>query len=115
MVASFGFCLLTFVLIASTFAKEPVNPAGALAPAGPDSPGILAGGYLYVSGQRARAGDGEIPSDSASQVRQTLDNVKAIVEAAGLTLDHVVYTRRRALLYALSLAVWTTASLNSPD
>lgn len=92
MIARFGICLLTFVLIASASAKEPVHPAGALAPVGPYSPGILAGGYLYVSGQGARAGNGEMPSDFASQVRQTLDNVKAIVEAAGLTLDHVVYT-----------------------
>jgi enamine deaminase RidA (YjgF/YER057c/UK114 family) len=31
-----------------------------------------------------------MPGDFAAQVRQALDNVKAIVEAAGLTLDHVV-------------------------
>ncbi len=87
--------LLTFVLLATTAAaaaKTPITPAGGPASVGPYSPGILAGGYLYVSGQGARARNGEMPGDFASQVRQTLDNVKAIVEAAGLTLDHVVYT-----------------------
>jgi enamine deaminase RidA (YjgF/YER057c/UK114 family) len=34
-----------------------------------------------------------MPSTFAAQVRQSLDNVKAIVEAAGLTMEHVVYTQ----------------------
>ena len=58
---------------------------------GPYSPGISVGDYLYVSGQGAKGPDGSMPDTFAGQVRQTLDNVKAIVETAGLTMDHVVY------------------------
>jgi len=62
-------------------------------PVGPYSPGIVAGDFLYVSGQGARDRDGALPATPDGQVRQTLDNVKLIVEAAGLTLEHVVYSQ----------------------
>ena len=56
------------------------------------SPGVDAGDYVYVSGQGPRRPDGSLPATFAEQVRQALDNVKSVVEAAGLTMDHVVYT-----------------------
>jgi reactive intermediate/imine deaminase len=52
----------------------------------------VADGYLYVSGQGANAADGQMPATFEAQAAQALDNVKAVVEGAGLTLDHVVYT-----------------------
>jgi enamine deaminase RidA (YjgF/YER057c/UK114 family) len=55
------------------------------------SRGIDAGDYLYVSGQGSRRPEGGTPPNFPDQVRQSLDNVKAVVEAAGLTMDHVVY------------------------
>ncbi len=58
---------------------------------GANSPGIFADGYLYVSGQSARRTDGSISSDVAAQIRQSLDNVKTVVEASGLTTAHIVY------------------------
>ena len=70
-----------------------VVPKSAPAPVGPYTPGVFAGDYLYVSGQGAKAPDGSMPADFEAQVRQTLDNVKSVVEAAGLTLDNVVYTQ----------------------
>ena len=69
-----------------------VVPASGPAPVGPYSPGVIADGYLYVSGQGATAMDGQMPASVEAQAQQALDNVKAVVEAAGLTLDHVVYT-----------------------
>lgn len=57
------------------------------------SPGVDAGDYLYVSGQGPRRADGTLPSSIREQVRQALDNVKAIVEGDGLTMGHVVYTQ----------------------
>ncbi len=69
-----------------------VVPASGPKPVGPYTPGIEAGGYLYVSGQGARAPDGTMPATFAGQVRQTLENVRTIVEAAGLSMEHVVYT-----------------------
>ena len=57
------------------------------------SPGVDAGDYLYVSGQGPRRPDGSLPATFGAQVRQSLDNVRAVVQAAGLTMDHVVYTQ----------------------
>jgi enamine deaminase RidA (YjgF/YER057c/UK114 family) len=57
------------------------------------SPGIDAGDYVYVSGQGPRRVDGSTPPNFADQVRQSLENVRSVVEAAGLTMDHVVYVQ----------------------
>src|SRR5262249_18462654 len=50
-------------------------------------------GYLYVSGQGPHRVDGTVPGNFAEQVRQCLENIKTIVESAGLTMDHLVYTQ----------------------
>lgn len=88
--------LLLFSLVVSTIGfaaeKRVVFPATAK-PVGPYSPGILAGEFLYVSGQGAARPDGKFPSTVEEQVRQTLQNVQSIVEAAGLTLEHIVYAQ----------------------
>ena len=57
------------------------------------SPAVDAGDYIYVSGQGPRRSDGSLPDTFAAQVRQALENVKAVVEATGLTMEHVVYTQ----------------------
>jgi enamine deaminase RidA (YjgF/YER057c/UK114 family) len=57
------------------------------------SPGVDAGDYVYVSGQGPRRLDGSLPATFAAQVRQALDNVRSVVGAAGLTMEHVVYTQ----------------------
>jgi 2-iminobutanoate/2-iminopropanoate deaminase len=57
------------------------------------SPAVDAGDYVYISGQGPRSSDGSLPSTFAAQTRQALDNIKAIVVAAGLTMDNVVYTQ----------------------
>ena len=57
------------------------------------SPGIDAGDYVYVSGQGPRRPDGSTPPDFPDQVRQSLENVRTVVEAAGLTMDHLVYVQ----------------------
>jgi 2-iminobutanoate/2-iminopropanoate deaminase len=72
--------------------KRGIAPAG-IKPVGPYSPGILAGDFLYVSGQGGRDADGKLPGTIEGEVRRTLQNVKAIVEAAGLTMEHVVYSQ----------------------
>lgn len=82
---------VAFVVILGTQPRV-VVPAGGPPAVGPYSPGVIADGYLYVSGQGAKTADGQMPATFEAQAQQTLDNVKAVVEAAGLTLDHVVYT-----------------------
>jgi len=59
----------------------------------PYSAAVEAGGYLYISGQSPRRADGSLPSDFASQVRQALENMKAVVASSGLTMEHVVYVQ----------------------
>src|ERR1022692_348712 len=70
-----------------------VLPASGPGPVGPSSPGVVVGEYLYVSGQGAHRPDGSMPDTFAEQVRQTLENVKAVLEAGGLTMEHIVYTQ----------------------
>jgi reactive intermediate/imine deaminase len=72
---------------------RPVVPPAGPPPSGPYSPGISSGDYLYVAGQGAHAPDGSMPETFVGQVRQALENVKAVVEVGGLTMDHVVYTQ----------------------
>ena len=57
------------------------------------SAGVDAGDYLYVSGQGPRRADGSVPDGFGARFRQALDNLKAVVESAGLTLDNVVYVQ----------------------
>lgn len=57
------------------------------------SAAVDAGDYVYISGQGDRRADGSVPTTFADQVRQALDNVAALVEAAGLNKDHIVYTQ----------------------
>lgn len=60
---------------------------------GPYSPGVVAGDFLYISGQGGRLADGTLPDTFEGQVRQALRNVKAVVDAAGWSMAHVVYSQ----------------------
>jgi len=57
------------------------------------SPAIDAGDYIYVSAQGPKRSDGSLPATFDEQVRQALENIRALVEAAGLTMNNVVYTQ----------------------
>jgi reactive intermediate/imine deaminase len=70
---------------------RPVTSKSGPPPVGPYTPGLSTDDYLYVSGQGARRADGSMPTAFEDHVRQTMENVKAILEADGLTMEHVVY------------------------
>ncbi len=58
---------------------------------GPYNQGIVAGGFLFTSGQLPiHPETGKVPETIEAQTIQVLDNLKAIVEAAGSSLEHVV-------------------------
>ena len=58
---------------------------------GPYNQGIVANGFLFTSGQLPiHPITGEVPSSIEEQTVQVLDNLKAIIEAAGTTMDNVV-------------------------
>ncbi len=58
---------------------------------GPYIQGVDLGNMVLTSGQiPVNPATGEIPADIAAQARQSLDNVKAVVEASGLTVGDIV-------------------------
>lgn len=89
--------LLAGCLLFSTLAAQQpvpaVTPPQTSAPARFYSPAVDAGDYVYISGQGPHRADRTIPATFSAQVRQALDNLKATVTSAGLTMDHVVYTQ----------------------
>jgi 2-iminobutanoate/2-iminopropanoate deaminase len=72
--------------------KEIINTEKAPAALGPYSQAIKAGNTIYVSGQIPLIPETmEIISDDVQeQTKQSLENVKAVLEAAGATLNDVV-------------------------
>jgi reactive intermediate/imine deaminase len=83
---------MAFISCACAAELQRVMPPGTKL-AGPYSPGILAGEFLYVAGQGAEGPNGQLPKGADNQIRQCLANIKTVVEAAGLTMDHVVYVQ----------------------
>jgi len=81
---------MTLAILASAVDLHVLTPPGATI-IGPYSPGIMANDFLYVSGQGPAGRDGKVADDFDGQMRQTLDNIKSIVTAGGLTMEHVVY------------------------
>ncbi|MBI4902632.1 MAG: hypothetical protein HY820_03290 [Acidobacteria bacterium] len=104
--------LLALLVAACTLSaaeKKLVYAANGPKPVGPYSPGLLAGDFLYVSGQGARDLNNQFAPTAEARVRQCFTNVKAIVEAAGLTMEHVVYAQvylHESTPYELMNKVW---------
>jgi len=74
--------------------KEPVLTDRGPKPIGPYSQAIRANGFLYLSGQVALdPKTGELAgADIRLQTERVLQNLKGILEAAGVNLGHVVKT-----------------------
>ena len=74
--------------------KKIILTEKAPAPIGPYSQAVFASGnFLFISGQIPLKADGSLAGDDIqSQTRQVLDNLKAIVEQAGGTLNNIVKT-----------------------
>jgi 2-iminobutanoate/2-iminopropanoate deaminase len=74
--------------------RKPVSTPNAPAAIGPYSQAIRAGGFLFLSGQIPLdpATGALVSSGIADQTRRVLDNLGAILTAAGVSFDHVVKT-----------------------
>ena len=72
---------------------SPLSTPSAPSALGPYSQGIDAGPFVFVSGQLpVDPATGEIPDDAAAQAERAFANVRAILAAAGLGLEHVAKT-----------------------
>ncbi|PYY30562.1 RidA family protein [Paenibacillus illinoisensis] len=73
--------------------KKPISTDQAPGAIGPYSQAVAAGDFVYTSGQLGlNPQTGEFGADVQEQTRLSLSNVKAILEAAGTSMDKVVKT-----------------------
>ena len=73
--------------------KQAINSIKAPGAIGPYSQAIEAAGMVFVSGQLPiDAATGQMAEGAEAQARQSLENVKHILEEAGLTMNHIVKT-----------------------
>ena len=74
--------------------REVIQSKDSAAPLGPYSQGIKAGGFVFVAGEKGMdPKTGEIvPGGIVAETRQTLENIKGILEAGGSSMDKVVAT-----------------------
>ncbi|HLF95183.1 MAG TPA: RidA family protein [Planctomycetota bacterium] len=72
--------------------RTPIQTDNAPKPIGPYSQGILSGDFIFVAGQGcANPATGKLElGDVTSETKRTFENVKAILEAAGSSMDKVV-------------------------
>ena len=92
-----------------TSAPEAVFTPEAPAPVGPYSQAVLAGGWLYCSGQVAldpRSGELLGGGDVALETQQALRNLQAVLRQAGATAAQVV----RTTVYLVDLADFSTVN-----
>jgi len=75
----------------TSISPRPVTSPDLPTPAGPYSPGIVAGHFVFVSGQAGRdPATGVLPDGVEAQTEQALRNIEAILKAAGSSLAQVV-------------------------
>jgi 2-iminobutanoate/2-iminopropanoate deaminase len=81
-----------------------INPPAMAAPGGHYSHSIVAGGFVFVSGQLPIAPDGSRLNDAPfeRQAQQVLDNVAAALTAAGSSVERLVQVR----VYVTDIQSW---------
>lgn len=73
--------------------KTTITTQNAPGAVGPYSQAVAANGFIFCAGQIPLTAQGElIEGDIKAQTRQVLQNLKAVVEAAGSSLANVVKT-----------------------
>lgn len=70
--------------------RQAIFPPGRPRPAPPYSPGIRLGNLLFTAGAVGTDAEGRVPEDIREQARNTLENLRAVLTAAGSSLAHVL-------------------------
>ena len=72
-------------------ARHAIRSAKVPPPRGPLSPAVRWGDLVFISGQTGKMpGSGELPAGIAAQTTQALENVRALLEEAGTSMDRVL-------------------------
>lgn len=81
-----------------------INPAAMAAPGGHYSHAVVAGGFVFVSGQLPITAAGLKLNDAPFEVQtqQVLDNLQAALQAAGSSVDQLVQVR----VYITDISLW---------
>ena len=66
-----------------------VGVEGRRPPSGPYTPGVVAGGFLYIASSAGADADGVVPESFEDRVANCCETMRSVCEAAGLTLEHV--------------------------
>ena len=83
----------TDLSINNTITMKAIKTNGAPAAIGPYSQAVEANGFVYLSGQLPiDPQTGKMPEGIKAQTQQALENVRAILAEAGLTMKNVVKT-----------------------
>jgi len=74
--------------------KKIITTSKAPAPIGPYNQAVLSGNTLYTSGQIALNPEtGQlVMGDIKTETKQVMQNMKAVLDEAGMTFDHVIKT-----------------------
>ena len=74
--------------------KKIIATANAPAPIGPYSQAVMAGGFLFLSGQIAinPVTSQVIAGSVADETRQVMRNIKAVLQVYGMDYEHIIKT-----------------------
>ncbi|HEV2439965.1 MAG TPA: RidA family protein [bacterium] len=70
--------------------RQSVFPPNRPRPSVPYSPGIKYGNLVFTSGQVGTDASGQVPPDVRQQTQNCLDNIQAVLEAAGTNMAHAL-------------------------
>ncbi|HKU27044.1 MAG TPA: RidA family protein [Candidatus Sulfotelmatobacter sp.] len=97
--------------------RQIIRPAGSSGNF-PFSPGILVDGTLYVAGQGSANAQDIRPADFRGQVKQSMENVRSVLQAAGMDFGNVVwmnvYLSRADNIDAMNDVYWKEIGANPP-
>ena len=81
------------IAVAASAKRQVITPVGWPHGRRTDPAGVQADDVLYISAQSgADPATGKLPADYSAEVKQSLDNVGAVLKAANMTMANVVWT-----------------------